>query len=172
MVKNNRKIPIKNYFILGIIVLVTMLCLIYLSAWYKQYVSTKRLSPYITESLREVKEDNLDIVIKERDELIMYMCTTSEQVCRSFEKNFSTYVKDNNLQDDIMYLNLGYDSDENKLLENIYSKYKSDTLVKKVHDYPTLVMFKDGKIVDVLSSNSKNIITIDKVEQFLEGYEL
>ncbi len=171
MVKNKRKIPVKNYFILGFIILITMIALIYSSAWYKQYTSTNRLSPYITSTLREVKEDNLNIVIKERDILIMYMCTTSEQVCRSFEKNFSKYIKENNLQDDIMYLNLGYDSDENKLLETVYNKYKSSDLVKKVYDYPTLVIFKDGKIVDVLSSN-KNVITMDKVSEFLEGYEL
>ena len=172
MVKNKRNIPAKNYFILGAIILVTMIALIYSSAWYKQYMSTKRLSPYITSTLREVKEDNLNIVIKERDTLIMYMCTTSEQVCRSFEKNFSKYIKDNNLQDDIMYLNLGYDKDENKLLENVYNRYKSSDLVKKVYEYPTLVIFNNGKIVDVLSSSSNNDLTIDKVQEFLKGYEL
>lgn len=172
MSTNKRNIPVKNYFILCLIVLITVLIVIYSCAWYKQYKDSKEVTPIITSSIREVKEDNLDIVIKERDVAIMYMCTTSETVCRSFEKKFSKYIQDNNLGDDIMYLNLGYDTDENNLLEKVYENYKSDTLVKKVHDYPTLVIFKDGKIVDVLSSSAKNQITMNKVSEFLDGYEL
>lgn len=172
MTTNKRNIPIKNYFILALIIVITALVVIYSCAWYKQYTETSEVTPIITSTLREVREDNLDIVLKERDVAIMYMCTTNEVICRSFEKSFSEYINDNNLQDDIMYLNLGYDTDENNLLERVYDKYKSDDLVKKVHDYPTLVIFKDGKIVDVLSSSAKNKITIKKVEEFLDGYEL
>ena len=102
----------------------------------------------------------------------MYMCTTDENICRSFEKKFSEYIKDNNLTEEIVYLNLGYSSDENNLLDTVYNTYKSDTLVKKIYEYPTLVIFNQGEIVDVLSSNSKNKITIDQVSEFLESYEL
>ena len=172
MVTNKRNIPVKNYFILALIIIITALIVIYSCAWYKQYNDSKEVTPVITSVLREVREDNLDIVLKERDTWIMYMCTTNEMVCRNFEKKFSEYIKDKNLQDDIMYLNLGYDTDENNLLEGVYEKYKSPELVKKVHDYPTLVIFKDGNIVDVLSSSAKNKITIKKVEEFLDGYEL
>lgn len=172
MSTNKRNIPAKNYFILGIIILITVLIVIYLCAWYKQYNESKEVTPIITSTIREVREDNLDIVIKEREIAIVYMCTTNETICRNFEKTFSNYIKDNNLGDDIMYLNLGYDTDENNLLEKVYNTYKSDTLVKKVHDYPTIVVFKDGKIVDVLSSSAKNEITIEKINSFLDGYEL
>ena len=172
MAKNDRTIPVKNYFILALILFITGVIVTYCCAWYKQYNDTKEVTPVITSVLREVREDNLDIVLKERDTWIMYMCTTNEMICRNFEKKFSEYIKDNNLQDDIMYLNLGYDTDENNLLEEVYAKYKSPELVKKVKDYPTIVIFKDGKIVDVLSSSAKNKITIKKVEEFLDGYEL
>ena len=95
-----------------------------------------------------------------------------EDVCRNFEKKFAVYVKEHNLTEEIIYLNLGYDSDENGLLQKVYSKYKSDKLIKKVYEYPTLIIFNQGKIVDVLSSNGKNKITIDQVNDFLESYEL
>lgn len=169
---SKKEIPLKNYFILTIIILVTLLVVLYACAWYKQYNDSKELTPVISDTLREVKEDNLDTVLKERDIAIMYMCTTSATVCRNFERGFSKYINSNNLEDDIMYLNLGYDSNENNLLQNVYEKYKDEDLVKKVHDYPTLVIFKDGKIVDILSSSPKNKITMDKVSEFLDGYEL
>ena len=165
-------IPLKNYLILGIIIIVTLLGVLYLCSWYRQYQDNKINKPVITNVLREVQFNNLDTVLTERDMLIMYMCTTDENICRSFEKKFSEYIKDNNLTEEIVYLNLGYSSDENNLLETVYNNYKSDTLVKKIYEYPTLVIFNRGEIVDVLSSNSKNKITIEQVSEFLEGYEL
>ncbi len=168
----NKKIPIKNYIILGSIVVIALLVSMYLFSWYRQYTDNKVNQPIITDTLREVEYNNLNTVLKERDVLIMYMCTTDEDICRSFEKKFSSFVKDNNLTEEIVYLNLGYSSDNSGLLDKVYSKYKSDDLVKKVYSYPTLLIFNQGKIVDVLSSNGKNKITIDQVEDFLESYEL
>ncbi len=167
-----KDIPVKNYLVLGVIIIITLLASLYVFAWFRQYNDTKVSNPIITSTLREVEYNNLNTVLKERDFLIMYMCTTDEDVCRNFEKKFAVYVKEHNLTEEIIYLNLGYDSDENGLLQNVYSKYKSDKLIKKVYEYPTLIIFNQGKIVDVLSSNGKNKITIDQVNDFLESYEL
>ncbi len=171
--KNQKKeIPTKNYFVLGIIVLITVLFFVYLFSWLEQYNDSKINTPIITSTLREVEYNNLNTVLAERDMLIMYMCTTDESICRSFEKKFVSYIKENNLSEDIMYLNLGYDSDENNLLSKVYNEYKSPDLVKKIYEYPTLLIFNDSKIVDVLSSNGETKLTIEDVDSFLESYEL
>lgn len=52
----------------------------------------------------------------------MYMCTTSQDICRNFEKKFSEYIKDNNLSEEIIYLNLGYSNDENNLTKQSISR--------------------------------------------------
>lgn len=167
-----KRIPVKNYVVLGVIIILTLLITLYLCSWYRQYSENKITEPIITDTLREVEYNNLNTVLKERDVLIMYMCTTDEDICRNFEKQFASYVKDNNLTEEIIYLNLGYSMDEDELLSKVYNNYKSDSLVKKVYTYPTLMIFNQGKIVDVLSSSSKDKITIKQVEEFLEGYEL
>lgn len=168
----NKKIPVGNYIALGVIIITTLIIVLYACSWYKSYNDNKINEPVITNVLREVQYNNLDTVLRERDVLIMYMCTTDESICRSFEKKFASYIKDNNLTEEIVYLNLGYSNDENNLLETVYKNYKSETLVKKVYEYPTLVIFNQGKIVDVLSSNSKNKINIKQVKEFLESYDL
>lgn len=170
--KKVKEVPAKNYFVLAIIIIVTLLAFVYLFSWFKQYNESKVNTPIITSTLREVEYNNLNTVLKERDVLIMYMCTTDEKVCRNFEKKFVDYIKDNNLSEDIIYLNLGYNEDENNLLNKVYNTYKSDNLVKKVYEYPTLLIFNNSKIVDVLSSNGKDKLTIEDVDKFLEGYEL
>ena len=119
-----REIPAKNYIVLGVIIVITLLACLYLFSWYRQYNDSKVENPVITSTLREVEYNNLDTVLTERDVLIMYMCTTDESVCRNFEMKFETYVRDNNLTEEIVYLNLGYDKDENNLLTKVYNKYK------------------------------------------------
>ena len=170
--KETREVPTKNYLVLGCIIALTLIASIYLFAWFRQYNDSKVNVPVITSTLREVEYNNLNTVLQERDVLIMYMCTTDESICRSFEKKFVEYIKDNNLTEDIIYLNLGYNSDEKNLLNKVYNTYKSDNLVKKVYEYPTLLIFNNGQIVDVLSSNGKDKLTIEDVALFLEGYEL
>ena len=165
-----KEIPVKNYLVLGVIIILTLLASLYIFAWFRQYNDSKVSTPIITSTLREVQYNNLNTVVKERDVLVMYMCTTDEEVCRNFEKKFASYVNQNNLTEEIIYLNLGYNRDNNNLLQKVYNNYKSDDLVKKVYEYPTLVIFNQGKIVDVLSSNGKNTITIDQVDDFLESY--
>lgn len=169
--ENPREIPVKNYIILGVIVIITTLAAVYLCSWYKQYDDNKITTPVITEVLREVEYNNLNSVLQERDVLAIYLCTTNESKCRNFEKKLSKYIKDNNLTEEIIYLNLGYKNDEMNLLNKIYDKYKSESLVKKVYKYPALLLFNQGKLVDVLSSNEKEI-TINQVDEFLEGYEI
>ncbi len=167
-----KEIPVKNYLVLGVIIILTLLASLYIFAWFRQYNDSKVSTPIITSTLREVEYNNLNTVLKERDVLVMYMCTTDEEVCRNFEKKFASYVSNNNLTEEIIYLNLGYNKDNNNLLQKVYNNYKSENLVKKVYEYPTLVIFNQGKIVDVLSSNGKNKITIEQVNDFLESYEL
>lgn len=165
-------VPPKNYLVLGVIIVITLLACIYLFSWYRQYNSSQTNKPVITSTLREVNYNNLNTVVTERDMVIVYMCTTDETICRNFEKKFSNYVKENNLTEEIMYLNLGNKSDENNLLNTIYNKYKSKKLVKKAHKYPTLLIFNEGEIIDILSSNRKHKLTINQVDEFLEGYDL
>ena len=167
-----KEIPVKNYLVLGVIIIITLLASLYIFAWFRQYNDSKVNTPIITSTLREVQYNNLNTVVKERDILVMYMCTTDEDICRNFEKKFASYVSNNNLTEEIIYLNLGYNKDNNNLLQKVYNNYKSENLVKKVYEYPTLVIFNQGKIVDVLSSNGKNTITIEQVNDFLESYEL
>ena len=105
-----KEVKTKNYFVLLLIILSTIITSLYLFSWYKQYDNNKLNDPVITDTLMEVKYNNLSNILQERDFLVVYMCTTSEKTCRSFESKFKKYITSNNLNDDIVYLNLGFKS--------------------------------------------------------------
>ena len=161
---------IKNYFILFGIFVVTFVICFYLFSWIKQYNELKLVEPIIVNTLKEIKYDNLDNYLKENEVVAVYMCTTYESSCRIFEKKFSTFVKEQSLTDNILYFNLGYKSVENNLLDNLYNKYKNEYLIKKITNYPTIVIFNNGKIIDFLTITSNS--NMDIVEEFLEGYDI
>ncbi len=167
-----KQIKIKNYFILLVIVLVTCIIFLYLFSWLKQYNEVKVGIPIISNTLQEVKYDNLSSLVTERDFVIIYTCTTSEKACRSFENKFIDYIKKENLNDTIIYLNIGYNSDEKNVLSKLYKNYKHNDLIKRLNTYPSIIIFSNSKIVDFISSDEgvNNKLTIAMVEQFLKGY--
>lgn len=166
-----KNVKSKSYFVLGLIIVATVVVSFYLFSWYKHYNDNKLSNSVISDTLMEVKYDDLDSVLRERDFLIVYMCTTSEKMCRSFEAKFKDYVANNNLNDDIVYLSLGFKDDENDYSTKIYDRYKGVNLVKKINKYPTLLVFKSGEIIDILSSSDK-VLSLSQIDDFLKGYEL
>ncbi len=167
-----KKGSLKSYIILFFIMTFTILLTIYALNLYKQYNDSKLGTSVISSVLREVNYNDLDNVVRERDFLVVYMCSSSESKCRNFENKFKDYIVKNNLSDDIVYLNIGYNSDENHLLTRIYNEYKHEDLIKKLYNYPSIVVFSGGKIIDLLSPSDDITDVNNLVKEFLEGYEL
>ena len=162
-----KKGSLKSYAILFIIVGVTLVTVFYLLNWYKQYNDIKLSEAVISNTIKEVKYDGFDTVIKERDLIIVYTCTASENKCRKFEEKFGKYINKNNLNEEIIY----FDIENKDNLVNIYEKYKHKDLKKKLGDYPMLFVFSEGKIIDLLSTKDGKL-SISKVDDFLGGYDL
>ena len=162
-----KKGSLKSYIILFVIVGVTLVIIFYLLNWYKQYNDIKLSEAVISNTIKEVKYDGFDTVIKERDLIIVYTCTASESKCRKFEEKFGKYINNNNLNEEIIY----FDIENKDNLKNIYEKYKHKDLRKKLGDYPMLFVFSEGKIIDLLSTKDGKL-SISKVDDFLDGYDL
>lgn len=167
-----KEIKTKNYFILVGMIIITFIVCFYVFTWLKQYNDAKLSTPIITSVIAEAKYDNLDSLLKERNFVVLYTCTTSEKICRNFEVKLKKYIIEENLSEEIIYFNLGEKYPEEEILNKIYKKYKHEDLIKKLNNYPSLLILSEGKIIDLLSPNKNNKITISMVDEFLEGYEL
>lgn len=165
-----KKIKFKNYIILIAIVLFTFFLTFYILTWYKNYKERDLHIPVISEVLREIKYDDIEAITKERDLLFVYLCTSKEDICRNFEYKFKGYINDNDLNEYIVYLNVGYDSDLNNIVGKVYDNYRLKSLKKKVLNYPVIYVFSDGKIIDVLSLGKSP--SVKKVDTFLKDYDL
>ena len=153
--KSFRKVPIKNYFILGLLFIIVILLLWYFSKWYQVYRDYQNETPVIRGTLSEITAVELDHYIMENPTTIIYLCTSSDLKCRDFEKSFKNIIqKEEDLKDDIIYVNL---SDENKteFVEKFNESHPYK--IKLTKNFPAIVLFEDSKITGLLQVNDGNL---------------
>ena len=159
----------KNYIILGILFVVCIAITLYFCKWYEVYQEYEKEIPVIRDSLIEINPEDLEHYIADTSSTIIYMCTATDQRCRSFEKDFKKYIHKNEITDEIVYLNLT-NVNQKSFTQEFNEKYPNK--IKYNGKYPAFVVFQDGKIVSILQESKTKKITISKVENVLELYLL
>ncbi len=160
-----RKIPVKNYIILLVIFLATFLLVYYLYRFYIVYSDYQKQTPIIREVLPEITYQELDHYVRESPSVVIYMCTASDDVCRNFEKNFKKLIIKKELTNYITYVNLtNADLEQFQIQFNSRYTYKQ----KLENNYPTLVVFEDSEVRDIIQNSKNEKLTIEEVDQFLK----
>ena len=163
-----KKVGLKNYIQVIFICSITLVAVIYLASWYRNYKKDKLSVPVINGVLSEIKYEELDPYLGENNGTIyLYMCTSDEEVCRNFESKFIKYIKKENLYDKIRYLNITNIKSKKGFIKDFNEKYaKKD----KVSSYPTIVYFENGKIKKTIGGS--NGLTIAELEKYLDANEI
>lgn len=156
---------IKNYVLLVLLFMASMLLVLYICEVYKLNQSEKMKVPVIDGALLEIYPNDLDHYILENPTTVIYMCTANDEKCRLFERDFKKLLKRKDYSNQIIYLNLT-DLNQEEYIKKFNDKYKYK--VEVTTDYPAFILFEDGKISRVLQGNDKKNLSIDRVKQFLE----
>lgn len=160
--KELRKVPMKNYFIfLGVILLVGLI-VFYFVNWYKVYEDYQLDIPVIDGHLAEISTTEVDHYVVENPTTIIYMCTSYDKDCRNFESKFIKYLDKEKLNDVVVYLNLN-DVDLEKFVDDFNKKY--NYRVKLDSNYPAIVIFEGGKVIDMLQVDKEDL-TITMTDNF------
>ena len=160
-----KKVSIKNCFILILIFAIGILITLYLCNVYKVYDESKKQIPVIRGTLSEIKYEELEHYISENPTTVIYMCTASNEVCRNYEKDLKKLIKKDELQEKIVYLNLS-ETNSSFFTESFNKKYPFT--VKITDNYPAIVIFTEGKITNVLQAKEQDKLTITKTQQFID----
>ena len=161
MKKNNKKIGVSNYIIVIAIMLVSMFSIILLRNLYVTREENKLSIPVLRDVLmHELTSSEVDNYINENPDVVMYIGVSKDKKCRSFESDIKSYLINNNLGYDIVYVNL--DSDEVDSFFNSFNEnYGGDN---RLNQYPAFVSIKNGKLEDILSG----AIYKDDLSSFLD----
>ncbi len=161
---DNKK-RIKNYILLFVIFALGIGVTLYICSCYKVYDDYQKQTPIIRGTLSEITNEEITHYILENPSTVIYMCTSSDDVCRQYEKGLKKLVNNTNLSEYIVYLNLS-EIDQEAFVNQFNSDYPYK--VKLTTSYPAFVIFEDGQIKYILQGNKENPLTISKTKQFIE----
>ena len=155
MLEINKKIdiPKKNYFILGIILIISCILVYYINAWYSLYQYEKRGNSPITTYMEIINYNEVENYIAENSDAIIYVSKSNNLKIRKFEEDNEKLFKKLELNYNILYMDA---KDVNKDLKIKYN----------VNEYPTILFFKNKRLVNkyvleldnINYSDMKNII--------------
>ena len=150
-----KEVPKKNYLYLALILIGSFLFLIYLYKWYETYNESKLNISIMDEYLTVINYNELDNYIIENKDAVIYVSILGNEDINKFEKKFKNIITENNLKNDILYLDISN--------ENIASATKKLNIDE---NFPYLVVYTNGVITDTYSINEHNYSNA-KVEKYL-----
>ncbi|NLL44984.1 MAG: hypothetical protein GX247_04910 [Mollicutes bacterium] len=171
---NKRDIPLKNYFILGIIVIVTVILTFYLASWYKTSKGYQMQNAVITNVLSAIRVEDIDNYLIDNPNIIIYIASSKDEKIKDFEKDFKKFILKHEIIDEFVYLDTSTITNDNDYQK--IEKHFSTTLAKitkKINNKTNLLIVRDGKVLDMMYKNETNIvINQEDVIHFLKMYEV
>lgn len=170
MKEEERIIPKKNYIIIVMIFVITLIIVFVLRNRYIMYQDYQLTIPVISGTLNEIKDKEVYTYLDEIDDVMMYIGTAGDNNCRKLEKDLKKFVVDNDLKSKIIYLNITNVKNLNEFYDNFNENFVIDN--RYIDSFPAFIIFKDGKVLDYVSKINNKYLTIGNIEQLLAEYEV
>lgn len=137
-----RKIPLKNYIVLSIILVLTIFITIFIMNLFKNY--TKNSSDNAFKN--KINFNELETYLLENSDFIIYLVDNSFDNS-VFEKKFKKFIIDNDLNNQLVYIDVN-DVDQKQFLLFV-SKYGQKSLNMEINNY--VIIINDQKIAAIIS---------------------
>ena len=154
-----KKIPQKNYYILVVLVLVTIILTLSLASIYRE--KDKLVSNFYTYA-NKINNSDFDEYIIENSDLIIYISDKYDLSNESFEASFIKKIDELNLKSKLVFIDKsGIDK---KFLNKIQKNYK---IKININNIPIIIVVVDRKVVkSVYVTPNSNVDTIIEYEVF------
>lgn len=159
--KKEREIAFKNYIILALVLIITIIGVIYIFMWYSSKEKSKLELPILDDYIMPINYNELNDYIIENKDAVIYTSVLNDVNIRLFENKFKNVIIKNNLNSSILYLDLTNEIKDNNVLLKMEKKYGTKV------DIPSVMVFRDGVLTDVYNIKEDNY-NIKKLEKYLE----
>ena len=148
------KIPTKNYIILGVVILVTLFILYYFYMWVDVYKESKINIPIMDKYMTVINYNELDNYVVENPNTIVYVSVLEDDRIREFEKQFKNKYRNNEIENDVLYMNITDDIRNTNIKEDMDDRYVLNDL--SITDVPCVLVFNDGLLKSIYSVSDNN----------------
>lgn len=172
-----KQIPKRNYILVFIICIVTLVTVGYFTYSIKKHQSIKVepsvLSGYLLELGEKEIMTNLSNYVLDNPDTILYVSYGNDKYLTQFEKEFKELIKEYNIKNSFVFVDLNMVSSKN-FLSDLRNSFFSDDLNNnyiKLERQSNMFLFNDGKIVKLLYYAEQKI-NIEDVIKFLKREEI
>lgn len=144
-----RKIPTKNYIILGVVIFITLLILYYFYMWVDVYKESKINIPIMDRYMSVINYNELDNYVVENPDTIVYVSVLEDEKIRDFEKKFKNKYRDNEILNEVLYMNITDDIKDKNMKNEMISKYSVNSL--NITKVPCVLVFEDSMLRSIYS---------------------
>ena len=170
MKKNNgREIPLKNYIILGLVILLTLGLVYYFYLWYITYEESKLNETIMDRYLEVINYNELNDYIVENRNAMIYTSVLEDNNIRKFEIKFHNIVVKNALKDKILYMDMTDIFKDKIKYTELRNSYQINNY--NIINVPCILVFKDAKLVDIYSIKDNGYNT-DNVLNYIIDNEM
>lgn len=161
-----RKVPFKNYIILGIVLLVSMLILYYFYMWVDAYNESKLNKPIMDKYMEVINYNELDNYLIENPNTIIYVSVLENKEVRDFEKKFKKLFINNEIDNKILYLDITNEINDKSVKEMLKERYSINSV--SILNVPNIIVFDDGNLKTIYSISEDNY-DIDRIKLFINN---
>lgn len=154
--KETKNIPFRNYIILSVILILSVVGVVYFYMWYDELKMNSINTPVMNNYLSVINYNEIETYLVENKNVILYVSSLNDENTRKFEKKFKRIIRKYGLKKEILYLDLT----NNKSLNNIIQNFKLTSM-------PCIIVFEDGIVNDVYSIKDFNY-DIDLIVDYLK----
>lgn len=164
-----KKIPIKNYIILGIVITITLFILYYFYMWVDAYKESRVNIPIMDKYMTVINYNELDNYLVENPNTIVYVSVLEDEKIRAFEKKIKSKYKNNAIEKEVLYMNITEDVKNNNIRNEMISKYSLNNL--NITNVPCILVFNGGLLKSIYSVRD-NEYDIDRFVIYLNNIYL
>ena len=161
-----RKIPSKNYIILGIILFISLLILIYFNTWFSLYRKEIDNKMILDKYLTVINVNEVENYLVENPNSIIYVSALNDDKIRNFERQFKNTLKNKLITRDILYMDLTPYISNDKVMKEFKKKYSLG--YADITDVPNIMVFENGEL-KIIYNISENSYDIKRVSTFLNS---
>lgn len=156
MKKSNKNISSRNYFIVMVVSVLIIVVVLYARTFYLNYKNNKvNVSVFNDQKINQINSDDFDFALSEiSSEIILYVSYTGSSEIRSMESKLYKEIEKKNLTDKIIYWDVT-NSKNSEYIETLRKRFPE--IRDQINSAPLFIYIKDGKGVEAMSSELKNV---------------
>lgn len=162
------KIEMKNYVIFGFVCVVSVFLVWYCASWYRTTEEYRVETSPIVEMISEIHMDEVSNYILDNGNITIYVTSFAAEPNMEFEKELKKLILKHELNDTIVLLDRDKITND-QFFQSLADRFLSEELKQKnisLGYVPNLLVFENGKIVDVYNTNNQ-ITSYEKLEEFV-----